>query len=378
MLEPLVSIVIPVYNGANYLASAIESALAQSYPRCETLVINDGSTDDGETERIALSFGDRIRYFAKSNGGVATALNLGIRQMRGDYFCWLSHDDYYHPDKILHELQSIPPQYPDTLIYSNYVYLDTITGHQLPVEMEKWYTQRQLSTPLFPVMFQLIHGCATMIHRSHFDRVGLFDEAQLITQDYDMWFRLFRGARMQHCSHCDMTSRLHPQAGNQTMPQFIDDACAFLIHADQMLTDAERAEISGTPHRYYQQMYSFVANTKYAAAKRYYAAFAKEDKYSYHTRSADEKTALLKALEANTCPAPDGAYGDENKLDKQITLAMKRCYQLPENRHNSHIRRPSWGVRTRIKRALLRYGVTGTLRKIGEKLSARMHILKTS
>ena len=69
--HPLVSIVIPVYNGANYMREAIDSALAQTYDNCEILVVNDGSRDDGETERIALSYGDEIRYFAKENGGVA-------------------------------------------------------------------------------------------------------------------------------------------------------------------------------------------------------------------------------------------------------------------------------------------------------------------
>ena len=64
---PRVSIVIPVYNGANYLAEAIDSALAQM--DSEVIVVNDGSTDGGATEAIALRYGDRIRYIAKPNGG---------------------------------------------------------------------------------------------------------------------------------------------------------------------------------------------------------------------------------------------------------------------------------------------------------------------
>ena len=96
---PLVSIVIPVYRGANYMREAIDSALGQSWPRCEVIVVNDGSPDGGETERIALSYGDRIRYIAKENGGVSTALNEGIRQMKGEYFSWLSHDDEYRNKK---------------------------------------------------------------------------------------------------------------------------------------------------------------------------------------------------------------------------------------------------------------------------------------
>ena len=82
MKNPLVSIIIPVYNGSNFMREAIDSALAQTYPNIEILVVNDGSTDN--TREIALSYGDKIRYFEKENGGVATALNLAIREMKGE------------------------------------------------------------------------------------------------------------------------------------------------------------------------------------------------------------------------------------------------------------------------------------------------------
>ena len=70
----------------------------------EVIVVNDGSNDDRATEKIALSYGERIRYFYKPNGGVATALNLGIEKMTGEYFSWLSHDDLYLPEKIEQEI----------------------------------------------------------------------------------------------------------------------------------------------------------------------------------------------------------------------------------------------------------------------------------
>ena len=98
--QPKVSIIIPVYNGAEFMREAIDSALAQTYPHIEVIVVNDGSRDDGATREIALSYGDRIRYFEKENGGVSSALNLGIRNMTGDYFSWLSHDDAYLPDNV--------------------------------------------------------------------------------------------------------------------------------------------------------------------------------------------------------------------------------------------------------------------------------------
>jgi len=83
---PLVSIIIPVYNGSNYLRNAIESALAQTYENFEVIVINDGSKDSGRSAAIAKEFAGRIRYFEKPNGGVASALNLGSRKCEDPTF----------------------------------------------------------------------------------------------------------------------------------------------------------------------------------------------------------------------------------------------------------------------------------------------------
>jgi glycosyltransferase involved in cell wall biosynthesis len=80
--EPLISLIIPVFNGSNFLKYAIDSALYQTYINIEILVINDGSTDKGKTELIALSYGKKIKYFKKKNGGVSSALNLGISKMK--------------------------------------------------------------------------------------------------------------------------------------------------------------------------------------------------------------------------------------------------------------------------------------------------------
>jgi hypothetical protein len=84
--QPKISVVIPVYNGSNYLKFSIDSALKKSYKNIEVIVVNDGSSDQGKTEFVALSYGKKIRYYIKTNGGVASALNFGIKHMKGDYF----------------------------------------------------------------------------------------------------------------------------------------------------------------------------------------------------------------------------------------------------------------------------------------------------
>jgi glycosyltransferase involved in cell wall biosynthesis len=106
-MNPLVSIIIPVYNGFNYLKEAIESALGQTYENIEILVINDGSNDNNLTNNLAISFGEKIIYYEKENGGVASALNFGISKMNGEYFSWLSHDDIYKPEKIEKQISFI-------------------------------------------------------------------------------------------------------------------------------------------------------------------------------------------------------------------------------------------------------------------------------
>ena len=97
---PLVSIIIPVYNGANYLGQAIDSALNQTYKNIEIIVVDDGSNDNGSTKAIANAYGERIHYYYKENGGTGAAINYGISLMHGEYVSWLSHDDLYKPDKI--------------------------------------------------------------------------------------------------------------------------------------------------------------------------------------------------------------------------------------------------------------------------------------
>ena len=121
--NPLVSIVIPVYNGENYLKDAIDSALAQTYKNIEIIVVNDGSTDN--TEKIALSYGNKIRYFKQKNGGVSSALNKAIKHMKGEYFSWLSHDDMYYPCKVALQVEYLEHlNNKDVVLFADYRIID--------------------------------------------------------------------------------------------------------------------------------------------------------------------------------------------------------------------------------------------------------------
>jgi len=87
-----VSIIIPVYNTEKYLHECINSALNQTYPEIEIIAVNDGSTDS--SLNILKEYDKKIIIVDKKNGGTSSALNAGIRKMTGEWFKWISSDDY--------------------------------------------------------------------------------------------------------------------------------------------------------------------------------------------------------------------------------------------------------------------------------------------
>lgn len=237
-MRGLISIIIPVYNGANYLCQAIDSALAQTWTAREVLVINDGSTDGGATEDIALSYGDNIRYFSKPNGGVASALNWGIRNMRGEFFSWLSHDDIYLPHKLTAQMRlvdSLPDsRRNDLFLFSAYTAINARGKRLYTYRPDKLLFER---APLYAIFQHMINGCTTLISKNLLERAGGFHDLPT-TQDYEMWFRLLRMTRPVYLDEVVLLSRLHAEQGFRTLAARKEAANTFITLMDQ-LTDEE-------------------------------------------------------------------------------------------------------------------------------------------
>ena len=210
--NPLVSIIIPVYNGSNYVSEAIDSALAQTYKNIEIIVVNDGSCDNGKTEEVALSYGDKIRYFRKENGGSSSALNYGIKQMNGEWFSWLSHDDLYYPEKIEKQVNYIKvgSLYKDENINKHIFFTASENVDENgkcirkpnPQYIQSIYNDVNSITDnkyliADPIKY-CFHGCGCLIHKSAFDDVGFFDENLRLVNDIDMWYRLYAGEYILH------------------------------------------------------------------------------------------------------------------------------------------------------------------------------------
>lgn len=230
---PLVSIVIPVYNGGNYMREAIDSALAQTYPNIEVIVINDGSKDDGETERIALSYGDRIRYLYKENGGVSSALNLGIKNMSGKYFSWLSHDDVYEPDKILHQITCANE---DTVVMCGR-YLINKNSEILGDARDRFRFQENCNLAGQMALIELLkqgcfNGCTLLLPKKAFLDCGFFDENLRYCQDLLMWLRIFlEGYNLKFVAYKDVQSRVHGGQLTNTGHELYHSDCKLLSDA---------------------------------------------------------------------------------------------------------------------------------------------------
>jgi hypothetical protein len=213
--NPKVSIIIPVYNGSDYLKEAIESAITQTYKNIEVLVINDGSTDNGETEKIAMTYGDKIKYYKKTNGGVASALNFGIEKMQGEYFSWLSHDDIYYPEKIETQINFLDTRkIKEIFLFSDFEFIDKDSNHLSFYQVKEIYSRNSG----LAILFNQINGCTTLIHKNILQKISNFPESFKTTQDYHAWVEIFKNRfLMVHTPKVLIKSRLHENQGTKKM-----------------------------------------------------------------------------------------------------------------------------------------------------------------
>ena len=192
-----VSVVIAVFNGVPYIRRAIDSALDQSYPPHEVIVIDDGSQDT--TPQLLKEYGSKIIMRRFDNAGVATAMNRGLELATGDYVAFLDHDDVWFRDKVKMQVESLV-SFPNAgLSCSNYAVR--------PVGMEdrrmlRHYSKLRslmdidpaqvcLTKPLTRLLAENFVGTSTavMVSRAVTQKVGWFNKNYKISGDYDYWLR---------------------------------------------------------------------------------------------------------------------------------------------------------------------------------------------
>lgn len=265
--NPKISIIIPVYNGSNFMKKAIDSAINQTYENKEILIINDGSTDNGETEKIALSYGDKIRYIKKENGGVASALNLGIKEASGEYISWLSHDDNYKQNKLQKQVQIMSTlEDKDTILFSNVQLIDEHGDIFFTTDYSKGIGKEKLCQGIYPVIKGTVNGCSTLISKKCFEKVGVFNENLKTTNDYEMWIRLFGKFNSYLIEEPLIQYRVHKNQDTNKSPYFLEESNNLWTDIINSLSEEQIEAWDFEPFNVYMDLYFQMYNSKYDKA----------------------------------------------------------------------------------------------------------------
>jgi len=197
-LEPLVSVVIPVYQSASFIVHALNSALAQTFSHYEVIIVNDGSPDTEILERLLKPYLATLRYIKQENRGPGAARNAAILEARGEYVAFLDSDDFWLPHHLQNLVDLLQKDPSLSLAFSNNLWVED----DLPVGK----AFRAKGNSRQPVTFEalLAEECqivtsSVVARRQAILDIGLFDATLRRCEDFDLWLRMaYRGLRMDY------------------------------------------------------------------------------------------------------------------------------------------------------------------------------------
>lgn len=196
-----ISVIIPAYNVAPFIRETLETVFRQSFTDYEVIVINDGSPDTEDLERILGPYGERIRYIKQGNRGASAARNTGLRAAQGEFIAFLDADDLWLPNYLQEQMRFIHERNCD-LVCADATVFNGGTNEK------KTYMDVLMAgaSPAGDVTFlglvsaeQSLITSGVVARNASILRAGLFDEALRNAQDFDLWLRLaHNGARLAY------------------------------------------------------------------------------------------------------------------------------------------------------------------------------------
>ena len=215
MQEKKISIVLPVYNGANYLAESIESVIAQTYANWELIIVNDCSTDN--TLAIASDYAakdGRIKVFSnKENLKLPNTLNAGFRHATGEYYTWTSDDNKYMPDALRVMVEYLEKNPDAVMAYANYTRIDSTGKIVEPVNLPE---------PKFIFLGDVVGACF-LYTAAVAKKIGDYDADLFLAEDYDYWIRMHKVGKILHIEANMYHYRIHGKSLTQTRKKQIDE-----------------------------------------------------------------------------------------------------------------------------------------------------------
>jgi glycosyltransferase involved in cell wall biosynthesis len=203
--DPLVSVIVPCYNGAAFLEETLRSALTQSYAQVEVVVVDDGSTDS--SPEIARRF--PVRYIRQPNRGLCEARNVGIRESKGDYLVFLDADDRLKPRAIEAGLRALAQRPDCAMTVGDHVFI-TADGGYLASSTKECSTRSHYEALLKSNFIEMI--ASVLFRRSIFDELGGFDSTLRVAEDYELYLRIARALPI--CCHAAIVAEYRKHGTN--------------------------------------------------------------------------------------------------------------------------------------------------------------------
>ena len=233
--RPLVSVVVPTFDGKAFIAETLASVFAQTHRALEVIVVDDGSSD-GTPEYIA-SLGYPTQMLRHMRGGVSSARNAGAAQARGDFVCFLDQDDVWYPDHLERQL-AVFEELPETgaVVSPYFHWYPGAAGYPAATAVLPPKPAADVDADFTGwVHHQFMFDCwaltsATTIRRAAWERHGGFDPTRAYGEDWDLWLRLAQHVRFAKLNWPPVLYRQHPEQGSRRVrsidyrTRLLDDA----------------------------------------------------------------------------------------------------------------------------------------------------------
>lgn len=215
---PIISVIIPVYNGEQYLTDTLNSVIAQSEPRWEIIAVNDGSTDRSQMllEDAARKDPDRIRVVSVPNGGVSRARNTGVSVARGEFIAFLDQDDLWMPEKLHLQLEQFRSDSSLGISFTNESIIDQ-SGAVIRERVLIFNENRNRGFVFKHLIFDnFIAISSVMLRRDLFEEIGGFDPRYSLAEDYDFLLKAVKKVPVDYLDEPLLLYREHGGSGTHT------------------------------------------------------------------------------------------------------------------------------------------------------------------
>ncbi len=202
--KPLISVIIPAYNASEFIGETLDSIFAQTFTNFEVILINDGSPDTADLERVLQGYASNLCYLKQENQGAAAARNTGLRAANGEFIAFLDADDTWLPTFLEKQMEFLQNSNADFVFCDALLVGDTSLAGRTFMQMQP---SRGAATPENLLSVKVTVLTSTVVARkSPIFEVGLFDETIRRGHDFDLWLRLAKhGTRFAY--HGDVLAR---------------------------------------------------------------------------------------------------------------------------------------------------------------------------